>query len=36
MAEKNNFDEEFMKEMCERLFDHYREDIIKSQYKIGI
>jgi hypothetical protein len=29
------FPEELRKDMCERLFDHYREDIIKEKYKVG-
>ena len=29
------FSEELRKDMCERLYDHYKEDIIKDQYKIG-
>ena len=29
------FHEELRKDMCERLFDHYKEDIIKDSYKIG-
>lgn len=29
------FSEELRKDMCERLFDHYREDIIKDKYKVG-
>jgi hypothetical protein len=33
---EDHFDKEFMKEMCERLFDHYREDVIHGQYKIGV
>ena len=30
------FSEELRKDMCERLFDHYREDIIKDKYKLGL
>ena len=29
------FPEEVRHDMCERLFDHYREDIIKGSYKLG-
>jgi hypothetical protein len=29
------FSKELRKDMCERLFDHYREDIIKDKYKLG-
>lgn len=29
------FSKELRKDMCERLFDHYREDIVKDQYKLG-
>ena len=33
---ENNFDTELMKEMCERLYDHYREDITSGKhYEIG-
>jgi hypothetical protein len=32
---EDTFDKEFIKEMCERLFDHYREDIVKGNYKVG-
>ena len=32
---EDNFDREIMQEMCERLFDHYREDIVQGNYKIG-
>jgi len=33
---EDNFDKEMMQEMCERLFDHYREDVIQGNYKIGV
>lgn len=34
---ENNFSKELMKEMCERLYDHYREDITSGKhYKIGV
>jgi hypothetical protein len=29
------FSKELRKEMCERIFDHYKEDIINDKYKIG-
>ena len=29
------FSKELRKDMCERLYDHFKEDIIKDQYKIG-
>lgn len=29
------FSEELRDDMCERLYDHYREDVIKDKYKIG-
>jgi hypothetical protein len=29
------FTKELREDLCERLFDHYREDIIKGKYKIG-
>lgn len=29
------FSEELRKDICERLYDHYREDILKDKYKIG-
>lgn len=32
---EDTFDKKLMKEMCERLFDHYREDIIRGEYKLG-
>lgn len=32
----DHFDKELIKDMCERLFDHYREDIINGKYKIGV
>ena len=33
---EHNFDKELMEEMCERLYDHYREDITSGKhYKIG-
>ena len=30
-----NFSEEMRKDMCERLYDHYKEDVVKNKYKIG-
>jgi hypothetical protein len=33
---KETFPKELRKDVCEKLFDHYREDIIKGKYKIGI
>jgi hypothetical protein len=30
------FSKELRQDMCERLLDHYREDIIKGKYKIGM
>lgn len=29
------FPKELQKELCEKLFDHYREDIVKDKYKLG-
>jgi hypothetical protein len=29
------FSEELRKDMCERLYDHYKEDIVKDKYKLG-
>jgi len=29
------FPKEMRDEMCERLYDHYREDIVKEKYKLG-
>jgi hypothetical protein len=29
------FPKEMRKDMCERLYDHYCEDIVKDSYKIG-
>jgi len=29
------FSKDLRKDMCDRLFDHYREDIIKDKYKLG-
>ncbi len=29
------FSEDLRKDVCERLYDHYREDILKDKYKIG-
>jgi len=31
----NHFDKELIKDLCERLFDHYKDDIIHGKYKIG-
>jgi hypothetical protein len=33
---EDNFDKDFMKDLCERLFDHYAEDIENNHYKISI
>jgi hypothetical protein len=34
---EDNFDKELMKEMCERLYDHYKDDISNgNHYKLGI
>ena len=33
---QDHFDKEFVKDMCERLFDHYREDVVQGKYKIGV
>jgi hypothetical protein len=30
------FSEELRKDMCERLYDHYKEDIVKEKYKLGM
>jgi len=33
---EDNFSKELMKELCEKLYDHYREDVASDQqYKIG-
>lgn len=29
------FPEELRKEICEKLFDHYKEHILKDRYKLG-
>lgn len=29
------FSEELRKDMCERLYDHYRDDVVNDKYKIG-
>jgi hypothetical protein len=29
------FSKELRQDMCERLYDHYREDIVKDKYKLG-
>jgi len=29
------FSKELREELCERLYDHYRDDIVKDQYKLG-
>jgi hypothetical protein len=29
------FSEELRKDMCERLYDHYKEDIVKGKYQLG-
>lgn len=34
---EDNFDEAFIKEMCERLYHHYNEDVASGKhYKIGV
>ncbi len=30
-----NFPLEIREEICQRLYDHYKEDILKEKYKIG-
>lgn len=30
------FSKELRDDMCERLLDHYREDIINGKYKVGV
>jgi len=30
------FSKELRQDMCERLLDHYREDIVKGKYKVGV
>jgi hypothetical protein len=30
------FTKEFKKDLCEKLYNHYREDIVKDNYKIGV
>jgi hypothetical protein len=33
---QDHFKKEFMKEMCERLYDHYKDDVTSGKhYKIG-
>ena len=32
----NVFSKELRQDMCERLLDHYREDIVNGKYKIGV
>jgi hypothetical protein len=29
------FTEELRNDLCERLYDHYKEDILKGRYKLG-
>ena len=29
------FSEDLIEDMCEKLYDHYREDIVKDAYKLG-
>jgi hypothetical protein len=29
------FTKDLQKDMCEKLFDHFREDVIKDKYKLG-
>lgn len=33
---ENLFGKEFKEDLCERLYNHFREDIIKDNYNIGI
>jgi hypothetical protein len=33
---EDNFDQDFMEDLCERLFDHYVDGIKKDHYKLGI
>ena len=33
---EDHFNKELIKDMCERLFDHYREDIVHGKYQIGV
>jgi hypothetical protein len=30
------FPKEIREEMCERLYNHYREDIVKDSYRLGL
>jgi hypothetical protein len=30
------FSKELRKEMCERIFDHYKEDVANDKYKLGL
>jgi hypothetical protein len=32
---ENTFTEELRKELCEKLFNHFREDVVKDQYNLG-
>ena len=32
---KTLFPKELRKEMCEKMYDHFREDIIKDNYQLG-
>ena len=29
------FNKELCKDMCEKLFNHYKEDVVKGHYKLG-
>ena len=29
------FNKDLIEDMCEKLYDHYREDIVKDAYKVG-
>lgn len=29
------FPKDLQKEICEKLFDHFREDVVKDKYKLG-
>jgi hypothetical protein len=32
---EKTFTEELRKELCEKLFNHFREDVVKDKYKLG-
>jgi len=33
---QDHFTKEVVEDLCEKLFDHYREDIVKGVYKLGL